>query len=82
MLGVLGTGLATYGFYRLIQRHGPLFAGMVTYLIPLGAVAWGWLDRERVTGLQVAALVGVLAMVLVVQYRAAAGPRPGLKTAE
>lgn len=69
VLGVLGTGLAIAGLYHLVQARGPLWAGMVTYLIPLGAIAWGWLDGEAVTGLQLLALAGVLAMVALVQLR-------------
>lgn len=73
-LGVVGTGLATFVFNQLIRDHGPLFAGMTTNLVPLGAVLWGWLDREPVSLLQVVAVAGVLAMVAVVQYGAAAPP--------
>jgi drug/metabolite transporter (DMT)-like permease len=68
-LGVIGTGIATVMFYRLIQTHGPLYAGMVTYVIPLGALAWGWYDDETVTGAQIIALVGVLAAVAMVQWK-------------
>jgi drug/metabolite transporter (DMT)-like permease len=71
VLGVLGTGLGTFLFNKLIREQGPLFAGMVTYLVPVGALAWGWFDQERVTALQLAALGGVLAMVAVVQFGAA-----------
>ena len=69
-LGIIGTGIATVMFYRLIQTHGPLYAGMVTYVIPLGALAWGWFDDETVTGTQLLALVGVLAAVTMVQWPA------------
>jgi drug/metabolite transporter (DMT)-like permease len=71
VLGVVGTGLATYLFNRLVQEQGPLFAGMVTYIIPLGALLWGWLDSEKVTTTQLTALCGVLAMVGLVQFGAA-----------
>jgi len=67
-LGVVGTGIATVMFYRLIQTHGPLYAGMVTYVIPLGALAWGWFDDEVVTGTQLLALVGVFAAIAMVQW--------------
>jgi drug/metabolite transporter (DMT)-like permease len=70
-LGVLGTGLSTFLFNKLIQEQGPLFAGMTTYVVPVGAIAWGWLDHERVTAMQLAALLGIFAMVALVQYRAA-----------
>jgi drug/metabolite transporter (DMT)-like permease len=68
-LGVVGTGLATVMFYRLIQTHGPLYAGMVTYVIPLGALAWGWMDGEKVTATQLIALAGVFAAVALVQCK-------------
>ncbi|MBI3192314.1 MAG: DMT family transporter [Pedosphaera parvula] len=51
LVAIFATGVAGYLFYILIQREGPLFAGMTAYLIPLGALAWGWLDQEKVTGL-------------------------------
>jgi drug/metabolite transporter (DMT)-like permease len=78
-LGIVGTGISTFLFNRLIQHHGPLFAGMVTNLVPIGALLWGWADHERVTLLQVAALVGLVSMVTVVQFGAT---RPGLPESE
>jgi drug/metabolite transporter (DMT)-like permease len=74
-LGVVGTGIATFLFNKLIQDHGPLFAGMVTNLVPIGAVLWAWADRELITGLQVAALAGLLCMVAIVQFGAARSVR-------
>jgi drug/metabolite transporter (DMT)-like permease len=70
-LGIVGTGLATLLFNKLIREQGPLFAGMTTNLVPLGAVMIAWLDAEQTTFWQIAALVGILAMVTLVQYRAA-----------
>lgn len=66
-LGIFGTGAATVMFFKLIQDQGPLFAGLVTYVVPLGALLWGWADAEKVTLLQLLALLGVLAMVAIVQ---------------
>ncbi|MBA4030524.1 MAG: hypothetical protein C0478_06490 [Planctomyces sp.] len=74
ILGVAGTGLAMYGFNILIRDQGPLFAGMVTNLVPLWAIYWAWLDGEPITALQIFCVVGVLVSVLVVQYRAAGTP--------
>lgn len=71
LLGTVGTGLANWMFNLLILQQGPLFAGMVTNLVPLGAVIWGWADREQVTALQIGALVGTMVMVGLVQYGAA-----------
>lgn len=70
-LGIVGTGFGTLVFTRLIQQQGPLFAGMVTNLVPIGAVLWGWADKEPVTFPQTVALVGLVSMVSVVQFGAA-----------
>lgn len=70
VLGVLGTGLAMFWFNKLIHDRGPLFAGMVTNLVPAGAVIWGWLDGEQVTGRQITALAIILPMVALVQFGA------------
>ncbi len=71
-LGIIGTGVATYLFTRLIQEQGPLFAGMVTNLVPIGAVILAWLDGESITRHQLIALAGLVCMVGIVQYGAAA----------
>ena len=71
VLGVLGTGVATWLFNKLIHEQGPLFAGMVTNLVPIGAVLWGWSDGEPVTTLQLTALIGIVVMVSIVQLGAA-----------
>ena len=74
MLGVVGTGLSNWMFNVLINTQGPLFAGMVTNLVPLWAVLLGWWDGEIVTFQQLLALVWILAMVTSVQYGAAKPP--------
>jgi drug/metabolite transporter (DMT)-like permease len=70
-LGVVGTGLATLLFNKLIREHGPLFAGMTTNLVPVGAVLIAWLDAEQISVWQGVSLIGILVMVALVQYRAA-----------
>jgi drug/metabolite transporter (DMT)-like permease len=70
-LGVVGTGLATFLFNRLIQEQGPLFAGMATNVAPIGAVVFAWLDSEHVSITQLTALAGVIVMVVIVQFGAA-----------
>lgn len=70
-LGVGSTGIAILAFVHLIQTQGPLFAGMVTYVVPMIALLWGQFDGERLTGRQIAAIAGVLAMVAFVQWGAA-----------
>ena len=76
LLGTVGTGFANSLFVKLVQDHGPLFAGMAAYLIPFGALIWGWVDREHISGMQLVALSGIFLMVGVVQYGAAGPPTP------
>ena len=71
-LGIVGTGLATVLFNKMIRDHGPLFAGMTTNVVPIGAVVWGWIDQEPISARQLAALAGIIVMVTLVQFRAAA----------
>ena len=65
VLGTIGTGLAGYLFYILIYRAGPVFAGMVGYIIPLVALFWGFILGEAITTLQVVSLGGMLSMVAI-----------------
>jgi drug/metabolite transporter (DMT)-like permease len=72
VLGVIGTGVAVLAFIHLVVKEGPLFAGMVTYVVPVFAIMWGATDGETITALQLVAIAGVLAMVAFVQF----GGRP------
>lgn len=63
-LGLLGSGVAYILFYFMIQKGSPEFATMVTYLVPVSAIIWGYallhepLEWSLVTGL-VLILAGV-----------------------
>lgn len=74
ILGVIGTGIANIIFFRLVQISSPVFATSVTYLIPVVASIWGFLDHEKMNMQQ---LLGA-AIVLVGVYlsgRKAAGKK-------
>jgi len=60
----------------LIVTKGPLFAGMVTYVVPTLALVWGALDGEVITSRQLLAMAGVLSMVALVQFGGAEGAKP------
>ncbi|MEM6798513.1 MAG: EamA family transporter [Planctomycetota bacterium] len=68
ILGALGTGLTMWLFVRLVQAEGPLFAGMVTYVVPVIALLWGAFDGEMITTRQLVGIAGVLSMVALVQF--------------
>lgn len=46
LLGLLSTALSTVMFNRLIKISGALQASSVTYLIPIVATIWGFVDGE------------------------------------
>nr|WP_293844009.1 DMT family transporter [uncultured Arsenicibacter sp.] len=48
VLGVLGSGVMTILFNRIVQLAGPVFGSSVTYLIPIVALGWGIVDGEAV----------------------------------
>ncbi|AWI24865.1 DMT family transporter [Flavobacterium pallidum] len=63
ILGVMGTGVSNILFYRLIQISSPVFATSVTYLIPIVAFFWGFLNDERLTMVQILGGLVILAGV-------------------
>jgi drug/metabolite transporter (DMT)-like permease len=80
LLGVIGSGVSTLTFNWLVIERGPLFAGMTTYVVPVLALAWGRLDHESISGMQIVAMVGALAMTALVQM-GTSRPEPSLAVA-
>jgi len=66
VLGVVGTSIASILFYMLIKRSTIIFASMVTYGIPVIAVAWGLYYGESISILQIGSLLIILAGVYIV----------------
>lgn len=64
VLGIVGTSIATILFYYLVKQAGMLFGSMVTYGIPVVAVAWGLLDGESLNLIQ----IGCLGLILLGVY--------------
>ncbi len=46
VLAIFGTVVATTLYLKLIQKTSPVYATMVSYLIPVSSVIWGALDGE------------------------------------
>ncbi len=60
ILGILGTALASYLFYKLMKSAGAVFASMVTYAMPVVAILWGIVYKEPVNLLQVVSMLVIL----------------------
>jgi drug/metabolite transporter (DMT)-like permease len=52
LLAIFGTGLAKIMYNKLVQISTPIFSSSVTYLIPLIAVFWGYIDGEKFSAFQ------------------------------
>ena len=60
VLSFFGTALAKILFNKLIQISTPVFASSVTYLMPVVALIWGFLDGETFSWLQAMASLIIL----------------------
>ena len=69
LLGILGSGLASIVFNRVVQLASGLFASSVTYLIPIVAIFWGVIDREQITTQQGMGMAVILSGVYLVNRR-------------
>ena len=49
LLALVGTVLASFLFFWLVQLTNPVFASSVSYLIPIVALTWGVWDGEAIT---------------------------------
>ena len=49
VLSIFGTGIAKIMFNNLVHISTPVFSASVTYLIPIIAVMWGFLDGEKLS---------------------------------
>jgi drug/metabolite transporter (DMT)-like permease len=66
VLGVVGTSIATILFYYLVKQAGMLFGSLVTYGIPVVAVAWGIYFGDSLNLIQIACLGVILLGVYIV----------------
>jgi len=69
ILGAIGTALAVVLFYRLIQMTEAIIAASVTYVIPLVALGWGFLDGELFTWGQMGGIAIILLGVYLVNRK-------------
>lgn len=49
VLALLGTALATFLFFEVVRLRDPIFASIVSYLIPFVALGWGIIDGEIIS---------------------------------
>lgn len=69
VLSVIGTGVAKICFNRLVQLSTPIFSSSVTYVIPIVALIWGFIDGEKMNIVQLLAAVIILIGVFLANRR-------------
>ncbi|MFA6126823.1 MAG: DMT family transporter [Bacteroidales bacterium] len=69
-LGIVGTALAMMLMNSLIRYTSAVFATSVTYIIPIFAMGWGFLDGEHITLLHTACMVIILLGVYLTNRKA------------
>jgi len=69
ILGLIGTATAMILYYKLIQLTTAIFASTVTYLMPIVAVMWGFLDGEKLTWVHIGGGLLILLGVYLIQVK-------------
>ncbi|MEM8969586.1 MAG: DMT family transporter [Bacteroidota bacterium] len=64
-LGVVGTALALIIFNKLVQLRSPVFAASVTYLVPIVAILWGFIDGESLNYQHFLGMLAILGGVFI-----------------
>lgn len=68
-LGMIGSGLSTVLFNRLIKVTTALAASSVTYLIPIVSILWGIMDNENIGVFHLLAMTGILGGVYLINKK-------------
>ncbi len=65
VLGAMGTAFALAIFNKLIKTTSAVFASSVTYLIPIVAIGWGFLDGELLFPLHFAGMGLIIISIMI-----------------
>jgi len=75
ILGAIGTALAVFLYYKLVQLTDPIVAASVTYVIPIVALGWGLLAGEQIAPGQYGGMAIILAGVFLANRKRKAIPK-------
>jgi len=82
VLGVLGSGLAYWLFFRLLANITPTRTVAVTYLLPVWGLFWGFVAGEEIRWTAFAGVAVVLAGLVLLNLRAGAAPAKTVPSSE
>lgn len=69
LLGIVGSAIAVMIFNYLIKISSPIFSSSVTYVIPLVAIVWGFIDGEVIGQKHVVGVVCILLGIYLVNKK-------------
>jgi len=67
-LSLIGTFMANILFFKLIQITDAIFSTSVAFLIPIVALAWGFIDGETIGFYHFVSLILILIGVFLIKY--------------
>ena len=67
VLALFSTVLASVIFFQLVQITSPVFASMISYLVPIVAVSWGVFDGESISVMHLLGMALILSGVYLVK---------------
>ncbi|MFY4773679.1 DMT family transporter [Metabacillus sp. RGM 3146] len=69
-LGVFGSGIAYLLYYYMVKEGGAEFASLVTYIVPVSAIIWGFfLLGEKITANMIAGLLLVFSGIYLITFK-------------
>lgn len=69
-LGVFGSGIAYLLYYYMVKEGGAEFASLVTYIVPVSAIIWGFfLLGENITANMIAGLLLVFFGIYLITFK-------------
>lgn len=73
ILSVLGTSIALVIWNKLIKNISAIYASTVTYIIPIFALIWGYLDNEKFNLNHIVAILCIFTGIYLVNYKSKNG---------
>lgn len=69
ILGIIGTAIALLLMYSLLRYASPVFATSVTYMVPVLAIFWGFIDGEKISFFHILCMIVVLTGVYLINKK-------------
>jgi len=69
ILAVVGSAISVVVYNILIKLSGTVFAASCTYLIPVVAIGWGFVDGESINPMQIVAVLVIIAGIWLINLK-------------